>query len=194
MNSEITFIKAPSLDDLERKLSAYKPDSRYPQDAEILVCAEEALAAAREGNIGVGGCLTKNGQVIKRGHNSQFEPYFRSDLHAEMVLVNELEEELKNSPHPNMDEYALFSSQLPCPMCTLRLISSGIGSIYYAYSDSESPEQGELSSVEILPDIWRTLAEHQIYQQADCSPELMAISNQIFLATAEGALNKIQIR
>jgi len=45
------------------------------------------------GNFGVG-CIIVDvyGNVIVQGHNEVFHPYFRSDRHAEMVVMREFED------------------------------------------------------------------------------------------------------
>ena len=46
-------------------------------------------------------------------------------------------------------------------MCMLRLVTSGVGKIYHVYSDSGTPDQGDLSSLERLPPVWIELARRQ---------------------------------
>ena len=52
--------------------------------------------------------------VVAQGQNTVFYPYFRRDLHAEMVVMNAFEER-----HPEVDAMrgcTLLCSIEPCPM------------------------------------------------------------------------------
>ena len=183
-----------SIEQLKTKIEAYNPDPAYSHDAWAKIAVTEAIQATQEGNIGVGGCVVKDKVLVIRDHNRQFVPYFRGDLHGEMVLLNRLEDSLKDDPSPNMRAYSFFSSQAPCPMCMLRLVTSGVGKIYHVYSDSGTPDQGDLSSLERLPPVWMELARRQEIGEADCSPELKQMSRQAFLLSVSTAAKKIQNR
>jgi hypothetical protein len=52
-----------SLDDLEGKISSFKPDFQYRDDAAALITLQEALVAAKEGNYGIGTCLIREKPV-----------------------------------------------------------------------------------------------------------------------------------
>ena len=93
-----------------------------------------------------------------------------------------------------MRAYSFFSSQAPCPMCMLRLVTSGVGRIYHVYSDTGTPDQGDLSSLERLPPVWFELAKRQEIGEADCSAELKALSRQVFLLSVGAAAERIQNR
>ena len=183
-----------SLTELEEHIRSFSPNPSIPQDSFAAIAVAEAISAAKEGNIGVGGCVVKGGKVIIRDRNRQFVPYFRGDLHAEMVITNQLENMLKNEPTPDMRAYSFYSSQEPCPMCMLRLISSGIGKIYYVYRDSNSPDQGSVESINRLPPIWRDLAKRQHITEAECSPSLKEIARQAFFLSAPEAVRRIRDR
>ena len=183
-----------SLTELEEQIQSFSANPLMPQDAFAAIAVAEAIGAAKEGNIGVGGCIVKSDKVIIQDHNRQFVPYFRGDLHAEMVIANQLEDMLKHEAAPDMRAYSFFSSQEPCPMCMLRLISSGIGNIYYVYRDANSPDQGKIESIDRLPPIWGELAKRQHIAEADCSIELKKIAHHAFLLTASDAAEKIKSR
>ncbi len=91
------------------------------------------------GTAGIGACLVREatGEILERGRNSQYEPYFRSDLHAEMDLLDRWEERMRltRSRDPREATYldpraaegiVLYTSVEPCPMCLTRIINSGI--------------------------------------------------------------------
>ena len=77
-------------DEVEKALNAYVPDPRYVDDPFIIVTIVEAIEGRRGRNGGIGACLVNEatGEIVERGHNEQFEPYFRSRLHAEKTLLD----------------------------------------------------------------------------------------------------------
>ncbi len=167
------------MDEIERKVKSFIPNLACPHDKFILIALQEAIAATKEGNFGVGAVLVhKNGEIIQRGHNHVFEPYFRSDLHAEMTVMTKFEEGFKDIK--DMKEFILFSSLEPCPMCLTRLIISGVKKVYYAAIDKNG---GMVQRLEDMPPEWRKLARRQEFALAQCSSELRDIALQIFLST-----------
>ena len=77
-----------------------------PDDGLILETVREALAAAREGNFGIGAVIVDpNGEIICSGHNQVFHPRFRSDGHAEMVVMSRFEE-----MHPQIRAFMVTGS------------------------------------------------------------------------------------
>ncbi|CQR71324.1 hypothetical protein [Sporomusa ovata] len=66
------------------------PDPRYEDNPFILITVKEALAGTRQHNGGIGACLVceATGEIVERSPNQQHMPYFRSDLHAEMVVLD----------------------------------------------------------------------------------------------------------
>jgi len=178
------------LDELERKVKSLVPNPQYPHDKFVIITLLEAIAAAKEGNFGVGAVLVReNGEIIQRGHNHVFNPYFRSDLHAEMDVMTKFEEHFRDIE--SMKGFILFSSLEPCPMCFLRLIVSGVEKVYYAAIDKDG---GMVQRFEYLPPEWKELARRQEFALAQCSPELADIALQIFLSTVGENDRKLQNR
>jgi len=178
------------LDELERKVKSCIPNPKYPHDEFVIITLHEAIAAAKEGNFGVGAVLVReNGEVVQRGHNHVFSPYFRSDLHAEMDVLTKFEEQYKDIDI--LKGFTLFSSLEPCPMCFLRLIISGVEKVYYAAVDEEG---GMVQRFEYIPPEWKELARRQEFALAQCSPELRDIALQIFLSTVSENDRKLQNR
>jgi tRNA(adenine34) deaminase len=178
------------LNELDEKVKAFAPDPEYPDDAFVLITLQEAMAAAREGNFGVGAVLVReNGETVQRGHNHVFNPHFRSDLHAEMDVMTKFEERLQDVK--SLKGFVLYTSLEPCPMCFARLISSGVGKIYYAAEDKEG---GMVHLLEHMPPTWLELARRQEFGKARCSPVLSDIALQIFFTTAEEKNRKLQER
>jgi tRNA(adenine34) deaminase len=178
------------LNKIEKKVKAYLPDPQYPDDKFILITLEEAIAAAGEGNFGVGAVLVReNDQIVQKGHNRVFHPHFRSDLHAEMDVMTKFEER-----YPDVDSmrgYTLYTSLEPCTMCFARLISSGVRKVFYAAEDNEG---GMVQRSEHMPPAWMKLAKRQEFARARCSPELSDMALGIFLTTAEENNSKLQKR
>lgn len=74
-------------------LEAYRPNEEYSADKHIRITCLEALLAVEEGNFGIGAVLVDTkGAIVEGGHNQLFTPYFRSDRHAEMVVMNKFEQ------------------------------------------------------------------------------------------------------
>lgn len=84
-----------SLKRLQRQFDEFALSRRH--DSYVVVCIEEAIAAAEEGNIGVGAVIVgPDGEIIQRGRNRVFLPHFRSDLHAEMDAMNRFEDQFRD--------------------------------------------------------------------------------------------------
>ena len=157
---------------IEKRINSYVPDSRYPDDAFVLVTVREGLLGGRERNGGIGACLVRKatGKIIEQGHNRQYEPYFRSDLHAEMDLLDRYEERMRKtrSRDPkdptfrnprNMEGLVLYTSVEPCPMCLGRIINAGVKEVYYAAPDIEG---GMARRFQDLPPSWKNMARGMV--------------------------------
>ena len=175
---------------LEQKINAYEVNKKYPDDPFVLLTVKEALKGAKERNGGIGACLVleSTGKILEQAHNCQYEPYFRSDLHAEMDLLNRYEERMRitrsrNPKDPtyrnprNMKGIVLYTSVEPCPMCLTRIINSGIKEVRYAAVDETG---GMATRFQDLPPFWKDLAEGISLKQAECSPELKTIARKLF--------------
>jgi tRNA(adenine34) deaminase len=175
---------------IEKRINSYVPDPRYPDDTFILATLREGLLGARERNGGIGACLVRKatGEIIEQGHNRQYEPYFRSDLHAEMDLLDRYEERVRKtrSRDPkdptfrnprNMEGLVLYTSVEPCPMCLGRIINAGVHEVYYAAPDIEG---GMARRFRDLPPSWKAMARGMVIGPARCSPELQDIARDLF--------------
>ena len=179
-----------SIEDLDTIVRSLVPNPEYSHDPFVIAALEEAVAAAKEGNFGVGAVLVDpNGNVIVRGHNHVFHPHFRSDIHAEMDVMTKFEDTYKEVT--SLKGYTLVTSLEPCPMCLTRLITSGVDKVYHAAEDIES---GMVSRLTQLTPVWVGLAEEQEFAPAHCSPELSDFALNIFLATATVNTKRLQQR
>ena len=92
-NLEIDSIEQTNI---KNTLAAYKFHSDHLDDDYCWLTCVLALKAACKGNFGIGALLVDlNGDIIESGHNEVFSPYFRSDRHAEMVVMTRFEEKCK---------------------------------------------------------------------------------------------------
>lgn len=164
-----------TLDEIQSSIDSFSPVKSADRFA--LAALQEALDAAREGNYGYGAVLVNEStdEIVERGHNHVFYPYFRSDLHAEMDVLNKYEERMKASG-PSTGGLVLYCSGEPGPMGLGRIINSGISKMYYLAGSQDS---GMVHMMDCLPPIWQEMAKGRDYRQADCSPELVNLSESI---------------
>ncbi len=175
-----------SILDLQARIEAYVPDDRYRDDAFGLVVVKDAIVSLKAGSGGIGACLVdgKTGEVVERGRNRQYSPHFRSDMHGEMDLLNRYEDRVQKKGGSNSDndprqcgDLILFTSTEPCPMCLTRIINSGIQRMYYINPDLGG---GMAHRMEQLPPFWRAFAAGRDFRQAECSPQLQKIAEDLF--------------
>ena len=179
-----------ALSTLKYAIENYEPVKSYNDDAYIWLTTILALQAADMGNFGVGSVLVNgNGDIVAAGHNEVFEPYFRSDLHAEMVVMNKFENSKKKIT--DLEAYTLYTSLESCPMCLMRLITSGVGTVLHAAYDSGG---GMVSKMKDLPLAWKTLGERQTFRQAQCSETMIEIANDVFIYSADQLYDKLKKR
>lgn len=171
---------------LDQRITRYQVDNRFHDDAYGLIVVQYALESIKEGSGGIGACLVgrDTGNVVEYGRNRQYTTYFRSDLHAEMDLLNRYEDRARKQHLPdsetdvrNCDNLVLVTSMEPCPMCLTRIINSGIKTVLYLVED---PEGGMVSRIHSLPPFWRDFAADREFRKADCSDSLQQIALDLF--------------
>ena len=179
------------LNRLEDRLAALCTERTGHEDQQsgLLVC-REALSAAARGNYGVGALLIDPaGVVIERGQNEAFHPSFRSDRHAEMVVMNAFE---AGCPVvDNMRGFTLVSSLEPCPMCIARLLITGVETVKFLALDELG---GMTTHLHQLPTAWERLGERVEFALADVSDELRQFALDVFLLNLEQLRNKLYSR
>lgn len=165
-------------------------DSRldeYPDEQISLLACEEALHAVMEGNYGVGCVLLgPSGDIVLKGHNQVFYPYFRSDLHAEMVVMNIFED--SHQELTDMSGYVLHCTLEPCPMCLARLIASRIGTVKYITPDVDG---GMIHQADQIPKNFLRLAKNQSFIQSKSSPDIQRLAFEIFLVNIDELREKL---
>jgi tRNA(Arg) A34 adenosine deaminase TadA len=180
-----------TLKDLEARLTGLSAARAQHKDQALGVAAcREAFAAARTGNYGVGAVLVDpSGDIVEQGQNSAFHPRFRSDLHAEMVVMNAFEER-----YPQVDTmkgYALICSLEPCPMCVARLLIAGVQTVKFLAYDELG---GMVNRMHQLPTAWQRLGERQEFMPADVSEDLRQFALDAFLLNLEACRQKLWSR
>jgi tRNA(Arg) A34 adenosine deaminase TadA len=183
-------VATTTIQELERRFAAIE-DGHAGGSADdefygIEAC-REALHAALEGNYGVGAVLVDpSGDIVERGHNQAFQPRFRSDLHAEMVVINAFEDQLPGST--DMRGYSLICSLEPCPMCLGRLLIAGVERVKFVARDELG---GMTSHIDELPTAFQKLRRRQQFVEAEVSEELRSLSLELFLINLERLRNKL---
>ncbi len=178
--------RAEKLATLEQRITSYTLNKDHKDDGYALAVVKSALESIREGSGGIGACLVDSttGEIVEYGRNRQHSPYFRSDLHAEMDLLNKYEERAKKMNDPEdfnktreCKNLVLVTSVEPCPMCLTRIINSGIKTVLYVVEDREG---GMATRLDSLPPFWREFAADREFRLADCSTELRQMAMDLF--------------
>jgi len=182
-------ISPEDLQNYAAQVKALAADPAYADDARVLLTIQQAYNAMAEGNPAVGAVLVDGeGRVVLEGRCRVFYPQFRSDLHAEMDVLNEFERNA--APAQTLRGYTLYSSLEPCEMCMIRLITSGISRVLYAAKDAK----GKTDRRDEWADHWRHLAEKQEFAPAQCAPRLRELAWELFAATGPRSTAKLLAR
>jgi tRNA(Arg) A34 adenosine deaminase TadA len=128
------------------------------------------------------------GQVIVQGHNQIFSPHFRSDRHAEMVVLDDWEDARTSSARGPL---TLYTSVEPCPMCLVRLSTSAVHRVLFAAPDLPG---GMVHRLTNLPPFWIELARRKTFGQAECAADLIQAAGQIFLLNLEELTAQVKAR
>jgi tRNA(Arg) A34 adenosine deaminase TadA len=168
------------LDKIKTYLVAFTPEPEYSDDIYAKEANMQALKSVMQGGYGIGAVLIdQNGKIIASAHNSQIQKR-RSDLHAEMTLLTNFEKSCKSKKYMNSYVYKpgmiVFSSAEPCPMCFIRIITTGCDTKYC----TPGPEDGMVSRINYLPAYWEELAMERKVELGDCSPEMQKLSHLLF--------------
>lgn len=161
-------------------LDDFQPTPEYPDDVYAKAANQQALKSVMEGGYGIGSVLiNEQGEIIAAAHNSQIQEH-RSDLHAEMTLLTQFEESRKSRKYINVYVYkpglTVFSSAEPCPMCFIRINTTGADTRYC----TPGPDDGMVSRTDYLPPAWKEMALKRKISQGDCSPVMQKISHLLF--------------
>lgn len=172
--AELALCVARHKDGVTPEILALHPDEPF-----VIAAVEEAIKAvqSRPREFGIGAVLVEDGKIVERAHNSQLGTR-RSDLHAEMTLLNAYEDRTRNGREAGGygERLRVYSSTEPCPMCYTRLLIAGIPTFYGA----ASAEDGMAHRGEDLPPSWATLARTVPVVPAKSSEKINAIAAALF--------------
>ena len=104
----------------------------------------EALKSSRAGEVPVGAVVTKENQILSRGHNL---PISRKDptAHAEIVAIRKACSKLKSYRLPGCDLYVTLE---PCAMCLGALVQARLRKLVFGALD---PKGGAVQSLMNFP-------------------------------------------
>lgn len=105
-------------------------DERFMQMA-----LDEAIVAAKEGEVPVGAVVVCNGRVLSRTHNLT-ERLRDVTAHAEMQAITSAADNLNGK---YLTDCTIYVTLEPCPMCAAALKWAQIGRVVYGASD---PKRG----------------------------------------------------
>ncbi len=168
------------LNKIKTYLVAFTPAPEYSDDIYAKEANLQALKSVMQGGYGIGAVLVdQEGKIIASAYNSQIQKR-RSDLHAEMTLLTNFEKSCKSKKYMNIYVYkpgmTVFSSAEPCPMCFIRIITTGCDTKYC----TPGPEDGMVSKISYLPAYWKEMAMERKVELGDCSPEMQKLSHLLF--------------
>ena len=171
------------LQKISKYLNAYQPKSEFEDDAYAKISVLQALKSVKTGGYGIGAVIyeKKTGKVLHASHNKQLHKN-RSDLHGEMSLMNEFENNPKFKRYRDRYIYKegliIMSSAEPCPMCFIRLATVGVDTKFCTIG----PDDGMTSRVDCLPAFWRDLAKKHEFVKAKSSKELQLLAHIMFFS------------
>jgi tRNA(Arg) A34 adenosine deaminase TadA len=165
---------------LQSYLVSFQPSPEYPDDIYARAANLQALRSVMEGGYGIGAILlNQEGKIIAQSHNNQIQKH-RSDLHGEMSLLTNFEESRIAKKYMNMYIYkpglTVFSSAEPCPMCFIRINTTGADTKYC----TPGPDDGMVSRTDYLPPAWKEMAIKRKVSIGICSPSMQKIAHLLF--------------
>jgi len=168
------------LQKMQTYLVAFQPAGEYPDDKYAKAANLQALKSVMQGGYGIGSVLIdQDGKIIVAAHNTQIQKH-RSDLHAEMTLLTNFEKSRLAKKYVNIYIYkpglTVFSSAEPCPMCFIRINTTGADTKYC----TPGPDDGMVSRTDFLPPAWKEMALKRKVSLGDCSPVMQKISHLLF--------------
>ena len=161
-------------------LVTFVPEPEYSDDVYAKEANLQALKSVMQGGYGIGSVLIdQSGKIIAAAFNSQIQKR-RSDLHAEMTLLTNFEKSHKAKKYMDIYVYkpglTVFSSAEPCPMCFIRINTTGCDTKYC----TPGPEDGMVSRIDYLPEYWKEMALKRNVELGDCSPEMQKLAHLLF--------------
>ncbi|WP_190815904.1 nucleoside deaminase [Saccharopolyspora pogona] len=178
--------------ELAKRLAADEGSPDNEQDPWAWLSCVLGLVSASEGNYGVGAVVVRGSELVSDGRNRLLRPRLNTSAHAEAQALDAFEAQFGTlaAGHGTV----LYTSLECCPMCTVRLLNSGIRTVRYLAPDQDG---GMVTRMDGLPPYWQRLAAgrepRQVFEPADCSPGLAQLAADVFAAT-ETRLNDEVVR
>ena len=104
---------------------------------------KEAEKARELDEVPIGAVVVRDGEIIGRGHNLR-ESTRNATMHAEMVAIQEANEQLANW---RLEECDLYVTVEPCVMCGGAIIWSRMRTVYFGAHDPKGGAAGSLLNV-----------------------------------------------
>ena len=105
----------------------------FPLPAPMRIALDEAIAAARDGEVPVGAVVTRGDEVIAIGRN-RMRDNDDPTAHAEMVALRAAAAALGA---PRLDGCDLWVTLEPCAMCAGAIALARIGRLYFGAGDAK---------------------------------------------------------
>lgn len=173
--NSITSLPDP-LNCVKDELLIFEGNEQSIEEAQSWFVCVVALHAVASGNFGVGAALfDEHNELIEYAGNAVFSPEFRSDGHAEMMVLTKLEE--KHTRRIDLKKSTLVTSLESCPMCLVRIISAKVGHLLHVSDDDIG---GMTRNRATLPKIWRELYSGMEFRKTLCPERLRVIASLIF--------------
>lgn len=97
-----------------------------------------AIAEAKQGDYPYGAAIVKDNKIVAQAHNTAIQDSDPS-AHAEVNVIRNLTKKLQN---PSLENFILYTSAEPCPMCAALAVWAGISEIVFAVSIQELIDAG----------------------------------------------------
>lgn len=137
--------------------------------SEAYVLAKQAKAT---GEVPVGAVVVKNNQLIAGGFNQVIMQHDAA-AHAEIVVLREAGQALKNYRLPGCDLYVTLE---PCPMCAMAIVHARIKRVVFSATD---PKTGAVCSLHQMFEDKRY--NHQVrWEQGVLTLEVQQLLQQFF--------------
>ena len=91
-----------------------------------------ALESEEEGNLPIGCVVVLDGEIVGQGHSAVVEPEYTPGRHAEIVALDDVDDEL----WPRAAEMTCYTTLEPCVMCAGTLLLHGVGRVVFGAYDT----------------------------------------------------------
>lgn len=118
---------------------------------------ELAQANMEQGGRPFGAVVVRDGEILATGVNETIATHDPT-AHAEMTALRAASRKLAS---PSLAGCAVYASGHPCPMCMAAMRLSGVGEVYYAYSNDDGAPFG-LSTAAIYADLAKPFVEQSM--------------------------------